>query len=74
MGIYSVENKINYFQGYKMAREDFIWCKGNPDRIKQCVESRKKLKQLSMKRKNYKNVSFHNGYLKYFQKRLSLEK
>lgn len=66
---FSSENRQNYRQGYETAYDDFAWCKGDKQKIKDCIETRKRMLKLSRSRKNINDVSFQRGYLKYFSDR-----
>lgn len=67
---YSREEISNYYQGFNTGREDYLWCKGNKDKINECIKSFQGSKNLGIKRKDKNTVSFANGYLAYFNKKL----
>lgn len=68
---YSAEEKRNFFEGIQVAKEDFLWCSNNQGRINACIEDRMKLKSLCFERKDKNGLSFQNGYLHYFSKKLN---
>lgn len=67
---YTITEKRNFKEGIRCAHGDYKWCSGNKDKIKSCIDSRKALKTLCIKRKDKNGVSFQNGYLYYFNKKI----
>ena len=66
---YSLKEKYNFFEGIRLAKEDFSWCAGNKEKIKWCISTRKAMKDLCISRKDKNGVSFQNGYLYFFNKK-----
>ena len=64
------EERKNYFEGMTAAREDYAWCKGNKAKINDCIATRQRMRKLCQDRKDKNGVSFQNGYLNYFFKKV----
>lgn len=67
---FSAVERKNYFEGMNVARKDYAWCQGNKAKINDCIATRQRMRKLCQDRNDKNGISFQNGYLSYFSKKV----
>ena len=69
--VFTSAERKEYLNGLSAARSDYAWCQGDKQKIKSCVDTRKRMLELCKKRSDNLGISFQKGYLQHFYNKVN---